>query len=268
MQPTEAEEKIYQHLEIINKLAAKRFSNPATAEEAALFVLEGLSHNSWQRVCSFQEKSRFTTFLSALCWRLLEDFSRKKFGRKRAPQWLQKLGGCWMMIYRLLCLERYSFSDTVEIVVSHYSTYSSAAIERQAEKILGEIHDCGQTQNIEEEWTENKEEYASAEDVHHQVEEQQKNLVLNALQLELFGEEQEATYDLISTLQQHIKLNAEEQLLLKLRHREQFSIAEIGTMLKKNRFQLNGKLRWIYAKIRSQLQEAGLEEELQLFLRQ
>ena len=100
--------KTLAHWDLINRLAVRRFGTATLAEEAALFVMNGLAADSWHRVKAHTGKGSFKSFLASLSWRLLEDFSRKRFGRVRPPLWIKKLGGIWSLLFSLLCLERFS----------------------------------------------------------------------------------------------------------------------------------------------------------------
>ncbi len=264
MTPDNAKKNVFLHWDLINKLAAKRFQMQTTAEEAALFVMEELQKNDWQRVCRYREQSRFTTFLATLTYRLLEDFSRKKFGRKRPQKWIRELGGVWLYLYRLLCLERFSFSDATEMAVLTFRQFSRKNLEKKIEKILWEVADCRKIQG--ETPLTNKEEEALSTKQPEKLEQKQEQLLLEALQLELFGTNDRQTGATLTKFRDKISLKTDEQLLLKLRHQEQLSIAEMGRMMNRNRFQLHAKFRRIYQKVRRQLGEAGLEQELKLLL--
>ena len=121
--------------QLVNRLAARRFQQQETAEEAALYVLETLSQDNWKRLQDFSGKSKFTTYFTTVVYRLLEDYSRKRFGRVSPPQWIKRLGSFWITLYRLLCLERFPFSDAIHIAESRLPSLSSSTLEEMAEEI-------------------------------------------------------------------------------------------------------------------------------------
>jgi len=142
-------EKTMVHWDLINTMARRRFGSSSFAEEASLFVLERLAENDWRRLKNFSKKSSFRTFFSSIIFRLLEDFAREKFGRKQAPLWIRKLGGLWLDLFRLLCLERMNLIDAVEHVLTRLSTDDRENIEEKGLTILENVTDCGVHQSRE-----------------------------------------------------------------------------------------------------------------------
>ncbi|MCF8055009.1 MAG: hypothetical protein K9K37_00025 [Desulfocapsa sp.] len=121
-------QKVLSHWDLINRLAVRRFGTLPLAEEAALFVMDSLAADSWQRLQGHTGKGSFKSYLASLSWRLLEDFSRKRFGRVRPPLWIKKLGGIWPLLFSLLCLQRLSLPDAVESAFCRYPVWATASI--------------------------------------------------------------------------------------------------------------------------------------------
>lgn len=255
------------HWELVNRLARRRFSDELLAEEAALFVLEKLSANQWQSLRRYRATAKLGTYFSSLVAHRLEDFARKRFGRVRPPQWLTKLGGIWLLLYRLLCHQRQSFGDALEIARQHYRQESAARIEQIAEHILAQITSCGQEQ-LQTEFRGEDEPRAFAS-LGPDYERQQQTQVLAALGCQLLGEPVDpAQSELLEKLmEQPVELSFEERLLLKLCHRDGLSVSEAGRMLGLNRFQAHGKLRRLYSRIRETFARNGLDKELKWLLR-
>lgn len=136
--------RVIKHWDLINRPAGRRFSDANMADEAALLALDALKSDDWRRVKPYQGRSRFTTFLAVIVNRLLEDFSRKRFGRPRPPKWVKDGGPLLIHVYRLLCEERYSFDEAVEMAIS---TSPGGRDEDMAtacaETILAKIPNCG-----------------------------------------------------------------------------------------------------------------------------
>lgn len=250
---------------LVNRLAAKRFHQQETAEEAALHVLEVLSQDNWQRLATFSGKAKFTTYFTTVVYRLLEDYSRKRFGRANTPSWLKRLGSFWISLYRLLCLERFSFNEAIHIVLNRQPSLSPQAVEQAAEEILGRVINCG-AMAIEQH--ENYPEPQADETPYTQAAQSEQETVQQILGHIFFGdtinEAQQKVMDRLFAIT--IVLQPAEQLLLKLCYRDGLSQVEAGKLLGLNRFQINGRIRRTLAKIKAAFTRAGLAEELQLIL--
>jgi DNA-directed RNA polymerase specialized sigma24 family protein len=258
------------HWELINRLAGRRFRQQEIAEEAALFVMDGLSRDDWRRLRSFGEQSSWQTFIAALTLRLLEDFSRHRFGRMQPPLWVRRLGGIWTTLFRLLCLERYSPSEAAQMVGDRYPGQVQTA-EEAAYRLLGEIPNCGERRSEQTELDENttpatNEEDCSVQEQH--LEEQERTQMLAALGRILFdGTDHETAPRLMQRLMDNpLSLEAKERLLLQLCYRDGVGVTEAGRMLGWNRHQVHGRLRRLLVRLRQQVAEAGVEDELRLLL--
>ncbi|MDH5301742.1 MAG: hypothetical protein OEW58_10305 [Gammaproteobacteria bacterium] len=104
-------------LEKIDRLSFRRFGQSGLAEEASAYVIERLSDNNWEVLSSFQGQSKPDTYLYTIISNLIEEFSRKRFGRPRPPEWLKRQGDLWLSVWRMVCLER----QEAPVVVSHLS---------------------------------------------------------------------------------------------------------------------------------------------------
>jgi len=259
-------QKALAHWDLVNRLASKRFYRNSTAEEAALYVMDQLSRDDWKRLQQFGGKSRFTTYFSSVVYRLLEDYSRKRFGRKSPPKWLAKRGGIWLSLYRLLCLERFTYVDAVSMASDRHTDARPESLERAAEKILAELPRCGEEGVVEQGYNEEfQPEMAAISDSAYQTtaEFRQKKRLLEALLYELLGETRYPGKGLLEKLLPiKITLNPEERLLLKLCHCEGMSAAEAGRRLGLSRHQTHGKLRRLYKRIRRCFTDAGCESAL------
>ena len=114
-----------QWLTRLERQAFKRFSQQGLAEEACSYVLEKLSQNHWASCQQYTGKAKPETFLYTLVGNLLEEFARKRFGRPRPPQWLQREGDLWVKLWKMVCLER----QLIPIVVEQFAQQSERATE-------------------------------------------------------------------------------------------------------------------------------------------
>lgn len=101
-------------MESLDRMAKRRFGQDASAEECASYVLECLSENEWQKCRQFQGRSKPSTFLVSVSNNLIEEFSRKRYGRPRPPVWLKEQGDLWVKLWRTVCLERQLVPSVVE----------------------------------------------------------------------------------------------------------------------------------------------------------
>lgn len=125
----------------LDRMAAKRFVQPALAEEATTAILDGLSEQSWQRLKSFTGKSSPSTFAYTVAGRLMEDFARRKFGRPRPPLWLQEQGQAWVRLWHMLCLER-QWPETIQQKLA--ADFQDGFIAEAIRTIKQKIPRCGE----------------------------------------------------------------------------------------------------------------------------
>jgi len=128
---------------LIEKLAERRFSSYVLADEAATYVLERLSENNWQICAQFKGNSQPKTYLHTLIVNLLEEFSRKRFGRPRPPAWLKRQGQLWVNLWKELCLERQSLPELVHRY-EQSGLYQGAWVRQVGKVIKARIPRCGE----------------------------------------------------------------------------------------------------------------------------
>ncbi|MGE4561248.1 MAG: hypothetical protein AB7E77_13675 [Desulfobulbus sp.] len=258
------------HWPTINRLAGRRFPQGELAEEAALFVMDKLAENDWQRLRAFSGQSTLATYLAAVALRLLEDFARRRFGRIKPPLWIRRLGGIWETLFRLLCLERFSPAEAVEILTTRQACAASVA-EKAAYQLLGEIPNCGSYHGEETELPDDlpsTDEHNPGTMPEKTLEQEEREQCLAALARIIFEEDHVAgkTRLLERVLRTEISLEPRERLLLKLCFRDGVAVAEAGRMLGWNRHQAHGRLRRLLQRLRRDFAAAGLEQELRLLL--
>lgn len=262
-------QKALAHWDLLNKLAHKRFSRSVDAEEAALYVLDAMEKDDWKRLQKFHGKTEFTAFFATVSWRLLEDFSRKKFGRHTPPKWIKEADGIWLLLYRLLCMERFAYPEAVQLAQQKVNR-GIKVIESVAEQILGNVTGCGTPDRADTLFNEEDIVQGScSSDKSTVAEKREVDLLLLAIGIEVFDGKQdvEITNSLKKLLQHKIKLSSSDRLLLKLCFQEELSATLAGEMLGFNRFQAHGRIRRALARIRKQFQDAGCEQELRLLLK-
>ena len=256
--------------DMINRMASRRFQQASLAEEAALFVMDGLAADDWRRLQAFTGRSTLATYIGALTIRLLEDFARLRFGRVRAPLWIRRLGGIWMSLFRLLCLERFSPDEAVALISNHQPGQVRTT-EEAAYQILGEIPSCGEHQGEETEFCEETTLLAADGECsvqERQLEQEERRQLFTILGRLLLSETGEGVDPrlLERVAEVGITLAPQERLLLQLCYRDGIAVAEAGRMLGLNRHQASGRLRRLLERLRQDFAAAGLDEELRLLL--
>ncbi|MDI9245942.1 hypothetical protein [Marinobacter sp. CHS3-4] len=127
----------------VEKMARRRFGQDVLAEEATNYVLEELSEENWQRCRQYRGQSQVKTFLVSLASNLIEEFSRKRFGRPRPPVWLKAQGELWVRLWKMVCLERQPVPTVVDrLTLSGQRTVET--VKQSIRVIKARIPTCGQ----------------------------------------------------------------------------------------------------------------------------
>ena len=103
-------------LERIEAICKRHFSNENDQNESYIFILDSLKADNFKRLRAYQGKSKLTTYLYSLINSLIIDFRRKRFGRRRIPAAVAKLGTWAEAVYRLVCWQKYSFDDAYDFL--------------------------------------------------------------------------------------------------------------------------------------------------------
>ncbi len=278
--------ELTEHWPLINRAAARRFGDTTLAEEAALYVLDKLKENNCKRLQSFQGRSKLTTFISSVSFRLLEDFSREKFGRMRPPSWIQDLGGIWVTLFQLLCMQRLSLTEAVQTMMNRVAERKKEQVEEAALSILERVINCGSHQGLEipdENNTAADAQVFDSEEQHNnpadQLAAQEQRIFFSLLFAEasLFSNDNSAPADvqqknslteqsLRAVIRKGIQLSGEERLLLKLCFQDELPVSRAGKMLGMNANQVHGKLRRLLTRLRSDFDRAELSDEIRTLL--
>lgn len=262
---------VVEHWELVDRLARRRFVHESLSEEAGLYVVKKLEQDDWRQLRNFRGSASLRTYFSSVVYNLLEDFAREKFGRVRPPLWLRRLGGIWLLLYKLMCLERYDYSEATNLAADRYQHLDQDQIDRAADRILGEIPNCGKIQYsevaLDEQLSSGVSVQASSQEIAEQREREQ---IMKGLHDHFFGPDPDLkkSKPLLKLLDCPVELQADERLLLTLCHVDGLSVSAAGKKLGLNRFQVHGKLRRLYGRLRRAFELAGCSEELRLLLDQ
>ena len=103
-------------LERIEAISRRHFSNENDQNESYVFILDSLKADNFKRLRAYQGKSKLTTYLYSLVNSLIIDFRRKRYGRRRIPAGVAKLGTWAEAVYRLVCWQKFSFDDAYDFL--------------------------------------------------------------------------------------------------------------------------------------------------------
>lgn len=265
-------EQILEHWELINRLAVRRFGERPLAEEAALSVMNGLLENDGERLKKYSSKSSFAAYLASVTYHLLEDFARKRYGRKRAPLWIRNLGGIWLHLYTLLCLERLEPVEAIEFALQKGDEHPvETDVEDAAWIVKQQVTDCGSHQGLEVGYDEEQIPVVDEGRCIHQAD-RIEDLDKKQLFTMLFSILTDKVDDVDKSSLQKLcafdaRLSSEEKLLLKLCYQDELTVAAAGEMLGLNRHQAHGRLRRLLGRVREDLERIGLDHEILELLR-
>lgn len=103
-------------LEKIEAVCRRNFSAENDRNEAYIFVLDSLKEDNFKRLRAYKGKSKLSTYLHTLINSLVIDFRRKRYGRRRIPAAVVKLGRWAEAVYRLVCWQKFSYDDAYDFL--------------------------------------------------------------------------------------------------------------------------------------------------------
>lgn len=112
-------EKILSSSDILEKIEAvckRNFSVENDHNEAYIYVLDCLKDDNFKRLRAYKGKSKLSTYLHTLINSLVIDFRRKRYGRRRIPAAVVKLGRWAEAVFRLVCWQQFSFDDAYDFL--------------------------------------------------------------------------------------------------------------------------------------------------------
>jgi len=112
-------EKILISSDILGRIEAickRHFSNENDQNESYIFIIDSLKADDFKRLRAYKGQSKLTTYLYSLINALIIDFRRKKYGRRRIPAGVARLGTWAEAVYRLVCWQKFSFDDAYDFL--------------------------------------------------------------------------------------------------------------------------------------------------------
>jgi len=260
-------DRVLAELGTISRLATRRFTSPALAGEAVLHVLDALEKDNWQRVRDHAGPGPFAIYLASLSWRLMEDFARRRFGRRRPPLWIRALGGIHALLFRLLCLERLDLNAAVELVAQRQESPTGTRSRRRPGPSSTGSSTAAPTRPSRS--TSPRPTTAVRITVPSIASRTTTGTVSSrpsfpGCSTAAIQRGVNRTHTALRRLR--LELSAEERLLLQLCYRDNLSVTRAGELLDLNRHQVHGRLRRLLARLRQGLEQAGLAAELRELL--
>lgn len=103
-------------LKKIETVCRRHFSDENERNECYIYVVDSLEANDYKRLRAYSGKSSMGTFIYTITNRLIIDFKRMKYGRRRMPVRISRLGEWAESVYRYVCWEKFSFDDAFDFI--------------------------------------------------------------------------------------------------------------------------------------------------------
>ena len=265
-----------QWLQRLDKLALKRFTQQGLAEEASTYVLDKLSADNWACCQQYAGNAKAETYVLTLTTHLLEEFSRKRFGRVRPPEWLKREGELWIRTWKMICMERQATASVID-QLTNSAIRSTEFVQGMITTIKARLPWCGQSAREipanEDTHVDNPAD-RSPSDSRQTLEtaldhDQMEDALLLVHQLLLSddcpSEQNEDTHNMHYTaeqwqqLREHLSLDEEERLLLKMVYQQGLKLKVVAGALNMPDYQPGRLLKAIHQRIRDSLQAAKIE---------
>lgn len=282
-------------IQAIEYLAERRFNQGVLAEESVNYVLEKISQNNWQKCSSFKGDANPKTFVRRIIVNLLEEFSRKRFGRPRPPSWVQRQGDIWVKLWKELYLDRQLLPSIIDRYASQ-GIYDEDWIKQATTTIKARIPSCGQL-NLEaiciddivaasnQAMMEERNNPIQGSTVAHEqakcgyhfelsaqaeiilmlqavIEEPLPSTLLEPISTGRVKTQIQPYYnDKLEQFSHNVQLSNEELTLLRMAYRDGLSRPAIGKALGLNNYQTNMRLKDTLARIRAAIEDCGLDLE-------
>jgi hypothetical protein len=220
--------------------ARRRFGNTPDAEAAYNHALDAISRDDWSPLrTGYRGSGSAEGFMAITFLNLLEEYAVRKYGRRRPPAWVQRLGGVWLRIYELLCLRRLEPETIVDTLCAR-DGHAPATVRKAIVEVRGRIPRCGE--RVGEHTVEDEPEPEPvANTAASALEEGELSHLLQVLG-GLFGQAGAAVTEPASReareraarLEQSLELSSQERLMLRLVYQENCTIPEAARSLSLN----------------------------------
>lgn len=134
-------------LSYLDSYCRKTFASDCDADECYLYILDKLQEDDCRRLRKFDGRSTLKIWMRTTFKRQVADFMRKKFGRRRVPAAVEKIGEWAVDVYKLFCWKKRSIEDAWVAITARglYSNPFSLYLE-EVETVLE--NPCPQSVNM------------------------------------------------------------------------------------------------------------------------
>ncbi len=259
-------QRVFQHWDLVNRLAEKRFRHANHALEATDYVLSELQREDWARIRKHSGEGSFRGYLFRVVQRLLHDFGRKKFGRQRRPPgWLDAYPPFWRRVFQHLCAEGQKASDVIQILQDAVPGERAEHIIREAiTTIRTRVPDCGQQLPRDAISIEGLPETRAPEPYSPQSGPGRAELLdaVYSCIMSLGDEADDELAGAVRELRARLGLDPEERLLLRMVYEDGMRVTEAGRLLGLSTNVAHGRLRRLLVRIDGALAGCGWSELL------
>jgi hypothetical protein len=259
------------YVERLARLAERRFPDPTVSGAAYNYAFEKISDDDWRLLDGFTGRAQPGTYLMAVFSRLLEDYSRARFGRPRPPAWLKRMGELWRRVYQMLCLERMLPESIVDTLTARRER-EPVEIRRVIGVVRTRVSNCGQSPreiNVEDP-PEHSGSDTGPESEISQQELRELLLVLRSAFVSASTSSSDANTEAalasvspgLAKLPGLLDLDDEERLILKLIYQDERSVKAAAQVLRLPEHVVRRKHDRVVLRLREVLREAGVGPEL------
>ncbi len=252
------------------RLTLKRFVDSQLADEAYNHAFEKISDDEWALLKKYKGGASQGGFMVTVFSNLLEDFARARFGRKRPPTWIDRLGPIWKRIFQMLCLDRLNPLE-IEHRLQQESIQASD-VQDAVTLIRAKISDCGGGNMLQSQWSEEDQsaqasfsssEYGSAID--KQIQTRMVTVLVQYLE-EMFDDIEPSTRHLadFKALSARIALSDDERMLLRVVYLDGTTVPKAAALLNIREHTLRRRLKAVLSRIRVCLEDAGIDYDMVL----
>ena len=253
MTATEAKMEVNAQLERIDKLSRQHFRyDENLAHEGFIFVLDKLEADNWKRIREWNQKGRFTSYITVVTSNLLKDFRRKKDGYRRMPTWLRARDQIWHDAYHWSIEKKWARREVIEQLQTLYRDRQRWYLDEMVATIISKC----QKPPIELELQPDPLPAPGSEMTRLELGEALRSVLEGEVTLDSAVPPQIVA--MVDELKGSLSLSTEDRLILRLRFLEGASVPTIKKML-----HLNGdiykRINKLLEKIREACHLAGLE---------
>ncbi|WP_321419116.1 hypothetical protein [uncultured Desulfobacter sp.] len=105
-----------ENIDKIERNCQKWFFDENEGLECFNYILDALKKDDCRRLKAFTAKSSPGAFMNAVSCNLIIDFRRKKYGRRRFPEAVSRMGQWAQAVYRYVCWRKFSYDDAFHLV--------------------------------------------------------------------------------------------------------------------------------------------------------